>query len=83
MLTSLRKFSSTIFAKILLGIVVVPFVFWGMGSSFTGGNKNVVVTIEKEKYSTEEFVNFIKRYIHPNSKTKAEEIEKILSIYIE
>ena len=82
MLTSLRKFSSSIFAKILLGIVVVPFVFWGMGSSFTGGNKNVVVTINKEKFSTEEFINFIKRYIPPNKKTEAEDVEQLLSIYI-
>jgi len=82
MLTSLRKFSSSIYAKILLGIVVVPFVFWGMGSSFTGGNKNVVVTINKEKFSAEEFINFIKRYIPPNKKTEVEEVEQLLSIYI-
>ena len=52
MLASIRKFSTSIYAKILLGIVVIPFVFWGMGSSFGGGNKNIVVVIEKEKYST-------------------------------
>ena len=62
MLDSIRRFSNTIYAKILLGIVVIPFVFWGMGDTFSGGNKNIVVTIDKDKYSTQEFVNFIKMY---------------------
>ena len=53
MLGSIRKFSTSIYAKILLGIIVIPFVFWGMGTSFTGGNKNVIVQIDKEKFSTE------------------------------
>ena len=61
MLGSLRKFSGSIYAKILLGIIIVPFIFWGMGSSFVGGSKNVVVVIEKEKYSIQHFSNFIKR----------------------
>ena len=51
MLGSIRKFSGSIYAKILLGIIIIPFVFWGMGSSFVGGSKNVVVVIEDEKYS--------------------------------
>jgi peptidyl-prolyl cis-trans isomerase D len=59
MLGPLRKFSSSIYAKILLGIIVIPFVFWGMGSSFIGGNKNIIVVIEKEKYSVEELENFL------------------------
>ena len=45
MLSSIRKFSKTIYAKVLLGIVVIPFVFWGMGSNFIGGSKNVIVVI--------------------------------------
>ena len=48
MLGSFRKFSGSIYAKILLGIIVVPFVFWGMGSTITGGSKYVVVVIDKE-----------------------------------
>ena len=43
MLAPLRKFSQSIYAKILLGIIVIPFVFWGMGSTLTGGNKNIIV----------------------------------------
>ena len=57
MLGSIRNFSRTIYAKILLVIVIIPFVFWGMGSSITGGSKNVVVVIDKEKYSIQHFGN--------------------------
>ena len=66
MLSPLRKFSSSIYAKIFLGIVIIPFVFWGMGSSFTSGNKNVVVVIDKEKHSTQDFVNFVKNFTSQN-----------------
>ena len=61
MLSSIRKFSGTIYAKILLGIIIIPFVFWGMGSSIRGGSKNTVVVIDKEKYSIQEFSEFIKK----------------------
>ena len=61
MLGSIRKFSTSIYAKILLGIVIIPFVFWGMGSAFTSGSKNIVVIIDKEKYSTQNFINFIQK----------------------
>ena len=48
MLGPIRKFSSTIYAKILLSIIVIPFVFWGMGNVFGGGSKNIVVVIDDE-----------------------------------
>ena len=82
MLNSIRKFSSTIYAKILLGIIVIPFVFWGMGSTFTTGNKNVVLVIDKDKYSTQEFANFIQRFIEPNQRIDDAKIEELLAAYI-
>ena len=82
MLSSIRKFSNSIYAKILLGIIIIPFVFWGMGSSFTGGNKNVVVVIDDEKYSAQEFGNFINETSNPNQKITSEQIENLLSIFI-
>ena len=82
MLGSIRKFSKTIYAKILLGIVVIPFVFWGMGSSFVGGNKNVIVVIDKEKYSVQEFTNFIQKYAPIDQKINANLIDKFLSDFI-
>ena len=59
MLGRLRKFSSSIFAKIFLFIVAIPFVFWGMGDLFSIGNKNTIAKVDNEKLSTQEFVNFI------------------------
>ena len=80
MLGSIRKFSGSIYAKILLGIIIIPFVFWGMGSSFVGGSKNVVVVIEGEKYSIEQFGTYINR--QAGRKVKASEVENLLSSFI-
>ena len=80
MLGSIRKFSGSIYAKILLGIIIIPFIFWGMGSSFVGGSKNVVVVIEDEKYSIEQFGTYINR--QAGKKVKASEVENLLSSFI-
>ena len=80
MLSSIRKFSGTIYAKILLAIIIIPFVFWGMGNVFLGGSKNVVVVIDKDKYSTQEFTNFINRTA--NKKVESNQIEEFLSAFI-
>ena len=82
MLGSIRKFSTSIYAKILLVIIVIPFVFWGMGTSFTGGNKNVIVQIDKEKFSTEDFANFVNIYRSSNEKVNSQEIDQLLSVFI-
>jgi peptidyl-prolyl cis-trans isomerase D len=82
MLSSIRKFSTSIYAKVLLALVIIPFVFWGMGSSFTGGNKNVVVVINEEKYSIEEFVKYIQRYATNVKEITDQQIEESLSIFI-
>ena len=82
MIGTLRKFSASIYAKILLGIIIIPFVFWGMGSTFISGNKNVVVTIDNKKYSTQEVVNFIQRYSDPNTQIQKKDIKDLLSIFI-
>ena len=80
MLGSIRKFSSTIYAKILLGVIIIPFVFWGMGNTFFGGSKNIVVVIDKEKYSVQELTNFINRTAV--EKVKATDIDRFLSAFI-
>ena len=82
MIGSFRKFSNSIYAKILLGIMIIPFIFWGMGSSFIGGNKNVIVVIDKEKYSIQEFGNFIRKFTPTGQQIDAEQIEKLLSNFI-
>ena len=57
-------------------------IFWGMGSSFTSGSKNVVVKIDKEKYSTQDFANFIRLFGPVDQKIDSEEIDELLSIFI-
>ena len=61
MLGSIRKFSSSIYAKVFLFIVAIPFVFWGMGDLFFSGNKNTIAKIDNNKISTQEFINFVLR----------------------
>ena len=82
MLGPIRKFSESWYAKILLGIIVIPFVFWGMGGVFTGGNKNVVVVIDKEKYSTQEFSNFVSSKQIDDKKIDSRDIDGLLSSFI-
>ena len=59
MLTSIKKFTGSFLAKILIGLIILPFVFWGMGDVFRGGNQNVIATIDSEKISVKEFLNFL------------------------
>jgi len=80
MIGSLRKFSGSIYAKILLGIIIIPFVFWGMGSSIRGGSKNIVVVIGKEKHSIQELSDFIKK--SSVKKVESNDIENFLSAFI-
>jgi peptidyl-prolyl cis-trans isomerase D len=80
MLGSIRKFSGSIYSKILLAIIIIPFVFWGMGSSIRGGSKNIVVVIGKEKHSIQEFSNFITRTAV--KKVEPNQIKDFLSAFI-
>jgi peptidyl-prolyl cis-trans isomerase D len=82
MLGAIRKFSESIYAKILMGIIIIPFIFWGMGSNFIGGSKNIIVVIDKEKYSVQAFYNFIQKNVTPNQKIESGQIEDFLSAFI-
>lgn len=82
MLGTIRKFSTSIYSKILLGIIVIPFVFWGMGSGFRDGDKNIVVTIDKDKFSAKEFVAYVKKFTPQNQTIDAIQIERLLSRFI-
>ena len=86
MATSIGKLSKSFFVKLLVGIIILPFVFWGMGDIFRGGNQNVVATIDSKKLSTQEFMNYINR-LNLNQEqiknlSKTDLIEQILSEYI-
>ena len=55
MLNNIRNFAKTKYASVLVGILIVPFVLWGMGGLFSGGNKNNIVKINNENISTIDF----------------------------
>ncbi len=86
MLTSIGKFSKSFLLKIFVGIIILPFVFWGMGDVFRGGNQNVIASIDSKKVSTQEFVKYLRK-LNLNEEQiknlpKTDLIEKILSEYI-
>jgi len=86
MATSIGKLSKSFFIKLLVGIIILPFVFWGMGDVFRGGNQNVIATIESKKVSTQEFINYVNRLNlneeQINNLSKTDLLEQILSDYI-
>jgi len=59
MLNKLRNFSKGKLAGVLVGIIIIPFVFWGMGSVFSGGNTNSIAKINNHNISTQNFSDFI------------------------
>ena len=59
MLKNLRGFSNTKLAGVLIAIIIVPFVFWGMGSVFSGGNTNNVAKINNKSISTQDFLQYV------------------------
>ncbi len=86
MTTSIGKLSKSFLLKLLVGIIILPFVFWGMGDVFRGGNQNVIATIDSKKVSTQEFVNYLNRLnLNENqikNLPKTNLVEKVLSEYI-
>ena len=86
MATSIVKSSKSFFIKLLVGIIILPFVFWGMGDVFRGGNQNVIATIDSKKVNTQEFITYLNR-LNLNKEQiknlpKTGLLEEILSEYI-
>ena len=77
MLKNLRNFSKGKLAGVLVGIIIIPFVFWGMGSVFSGGNTNSVAKINNHNISTKDFIDFINE-----SKINPEVIKQNLNMNI-
>ena len=59
MLNSFRNFTKSFWAKILLVIIIIPFVFWGMGGVFRGGSQNTLAKINNYNISTKDFEEYI------------------------
>ena len=86
MISSIGKFSKSIFAKILVAIIALPFILWGMGDVFRTGNQNIIVEINNYKISTKEFMNFLQAVNITNEdiqkKGKERIINEVLTNYI-
>ena len=86
MISSFRNFAKTKFAGLLVFIIIIPFVFWGMGGMFSSGNTNNIVKINNTNISTKEFIDYINKSNIPQ-KTIRENldeniIEELLSTLI-
>ena len=86
MLTAIGKFSKSFFIKLLVGIIILPFIFWGMGDVFRGGNQNVIASVGSEKINTQEFVSYMRKLNLNEQQIKnlpnTDLVEKILSEFI-
>jgi peptidyl-prolyl cis-trans isomerase D len=70
MIGSFRNFAKTKFAGILVFIMIIPFVFWGMGSMFSSGNTNTIAKINNKNISTQEFIDYLNSSGIPQQKIK-------------
>ena len=59
MIRSLRNFAKTKIAGIFVFIIIIPFVFWGMGSIFNSGNTNNIAKINNTNISTQDFMDYL------------------------
>ncbi len=86
MLASIKKFSKSVFGKIFIAIIALPFLLWGMGDIFSSGKQNVLVEINKEKVNLKEFITYLQKInitqkdLDSNGKSKL--IDDILTNYI-
>ena len=67
MLSSLRKFSETIVAKIFIAIIALSFVFWGINDFFRSNNSSSVAEIDGEEISFNQFINEFNKIIRSNN----------------
>jgi peptidyl-prolyl cis-trans isomerase D len=81
MLSSLRKFSETIIAKIFLTIIALSFVFWGINDFFRSNNSNSVAEIDGEEISFNQFINEFNKIIR-NNNIQSEKIAITNNIHI-
>jgi hypothetical protein len=67
MLSSLRKFSETIVAKIFIALISLSFVFWGINDFFRSSYSNSVAEIDGEEISFNQFINEFNKIIRNNN----------------
>ncbi|MEQ9116422.1 MAG: SurA N-terminal domain-containing protein [Rickettsiales bacterium] len=64
MMDNFRKFSNSYIIKILLGMLIVSFVYWGVSGFINGARDEYVAVVDKDEYiSTESFIREKQRYL--------------------
>ena len=81
MLSSLRKFSETIVAKIFIALIALSFVFWGINDFFRSSFSNSVAEIDGEEISFNQFINEFNKIIR-NNNIQSEKIAITNNIHI-
>jgi peptidyl-prolyl cis-trans isomerase D len=61
MISSFRNFAKSKFAGILVFLMIIPFVFWGMGGMFSSGNTNNIAKINNTNISIQEFIDYLNK----------------------
>ena len=79
MIASIGKFSKSFLAKVLVGIIALPFILWGMGDVFRSGNQNVIAEINDTKIGTKDFMNYLQSVKITNDEIKNTGKEKIIN----
>jgi peptidyl-prolyl cis-trans isomerase D len=67
MLSSLRKFSETLTAKIFIALIALSFVFWGINDFYKSSYNNAIAEINGDEISFNEFTKEYNKIIKKNN----------------
>ncbi len=67
MLSSLRKFSETLTAKIFIALIALSFVFWGINDFYKSSYNNAIAEINGDEISFNEFTKEYSKIIKNNN----------------
>ncbi|MEY3824990.1 MAG: hypothetical protein RLZZ13_957, partial [Pseudomonadota bacterium] len=67
MLSSLRKFSETVMAKIFIALIALSFVFWGINDFYRSDYNGTIAEIDGDEISFNEFANEFNKIIRNNN----------------
>ena len=67
MLSSLRKFSETVMAKIFIALIALSFVFWGINDFYRSDYDSTIAEIDGDEISFNEFANEFNKIIRNNN----------------
>lgn len=67
MLSTLRKFSETLTAKIFIALIALSFVFWGINDFYKSSYNNAIAEINGDEISFNEFTKEYSKIIRSNN----------------